>query len=216
MQRREQTQKEEVANTITHGLGIVFAIVALPFLIYLSAKHDSVHGLWAISMFGFGMLMVYFSSTIYHAVSTARAKQTMRVWDHISIFLMIGGSYTPFVYRFVESSTARNFLIVLWIIIALGCIKKIFFTGKYELLSVLMYLGLGWMIVFISNPMLQNIPDNVFWLLLWGGIAYTIGVVFYLWRSLRYHHAVWHCFVLIGTITHYFAVYNSISFQSKI
>lgn len=216
MEHKIQTREEELANAITHGLGILFALVAIPFLIYWSAQNDSAQGIWASSIFSIATLMVYFSSTIYHAINNSSIKNTMRVWDHISIFIMIGGSYTPFIYRYTDTATSKMFLVVMWSIITLGCLKKIFFTGKFELLSVALYLVLGWMIVFVGQPMLNNLPPSVFWLILWGGIAYTTGVIFYMWKGLKYQHAVWHCFVLTGTVIHYFAVYKSISFPVKI
>ena len=171
---------------------------------------------WAVVIFGFGMLMVYSSSTLYHYAKDPRIKSMLRVWDHISIFLLIAGTYTPMVIKYTDPKTSIIFLSAMWTVVVLGSILKIFFTGKYNILSVIVYLLMGWMAVFIFKPILANVPTQVLYLLAAGGMAYVFGVVFYLWHKLQYHHAVWHVFVLTGTITHFFAVYNSIPINIKI
>lgn len=209
MSDRQQSISEELANTITHGLGIVFCMIATPFLILLSAK-GSAAGMVAVSVFSFGMLMVYLSSTLYHAARNESTKRTLRIWDHISIFLLIAGSYTPIVYNYTDSSTATLFLSIMWGIVVLGVVKKLFLTGRYEKLSLLLYLALGWMAVFIIKPLLQNVPAEVWWWLAGGGLSYTFGTIFYRWKKLQYHHAIWHCFVLAGTIMHYIAIFITV------
>lgn len=213
--RREQTLREEKANYITHGLGVLFAIIAIPFMVTYALEQDSVSTIWGVVVFGFAMLMVYGMSTTYHAVQQPNLKRTLRIWDHISIFIMIGGSYTPLVIKYTDDATATVFLTAMWGIIAVGSLLKVFYTGRYVLLEVLIYLALGWMAVFIINPLISNMPPDVFSKIVYGGILYSIGVVFYLWKQLHYHHAVWHSFVLAGTVTHFFAVYNSIPVNIK-
>ncbi len=205
MSDRKQTIPEEIANTITHGLGIVFCMIASPFLILLSAR-GSAAGTAAVSIFSFGMLMVYLSSTLYHATRNEATKRVLRIWDHISIFLLIAGSYTPIVYRYTDSATSTLFLSIMWGIVALGIVKKIFLTGRYDKLSLILYLALGWMAIFIIKPLMQNIPGPVWWWLAGGGLSYTFGTIFYRWKKLNYHHAIWHCFVLAGTVMHYIAI----------
>lgn len=211
MSDRKQTPQEEIANVITHGAGVVFCLVATPFLIMLTSKNEPANGIWAVSIFSFGMLMVYLSSTLYHAAKGERVKKALRVWDHISIFLLIAGTYTPVVYRYTDHSTSTVFLTVMWSIVALGIIKKLFLTGKYQTLSLILYLALGWMAVFIIKPLIHNVPNEVWYWLAIGGLCYTSGVIFYRWKKLQYHHAVWHCFVLAGTITHYVAIFRGAS-----
>lgn len=210
---RIQSLKEEIANAITHGAGVVFALIAIPFLITYAIEKGNAATVWSVSMFSFGMLMVYLSSTLYHAIQHPKAKFKLRVWDHISIFLMIAGSYTPILQKYADDATATKFLIVLWSIAAIGIIKKIFFTGRFEALSLILYLGMGWMAVFIIGPLAEKIPSCIFTLLIIGGLSYTLGVIFYVWKNLAFQHAIWHVFVLGGSITHYFAVYYSVPFQ---
>jgi hemolysin III len=216
MSDRKQSPAEERANTITHGLGILFSLVAVPFMIFYAAEKGTASTVWGVSVFGFGMLMVYFSSTIYHAVEHISTKRMLRVWDHISIFLLIGGSYTPLIIKFTDEATAKLFLITMWSIIAVGSVLKLFFTGKYKKIELALYLFLGGMALFIIKPLTANIPPQIFKWILAGGFFYLSGVVFYVWKKLHYHHAVWHCFVLAGTVTHFFAVYNSIPIHMQL
>ena len=216
MAKREQTLKEEVANALTHALGIVFCLIAIPVMIMYAINIGNIAMVWAVAIFGFGMLMVYSASTLYHYAKNAETKRLLRIWDHISIYLLIAGTYTPMVVKYIDSKTAVIFLSAMWGIVALGSFMKIFYTGKFNVLSVILYLLLGWMAVFIVKPMVANIPVQVLYLLAAGGLAYTLGVVFYLWHKLQYHHAVWHVFVLTGTVIHFFAVYNSIPVNIKL
>lgn len=209
MAERKQTVQEEVVNTITHGLGILFCLIAIPALIIYSIQKGSVSTVWSVSIFGFGMLMVYSSSTLFHAIKHHPTKRTLQVWDHISIYLLIAGSYTPLVVKFIDNYTATIFLSIMWGIVVIGSFLKIFYTGRFQLASTILYLAMGWMAVFIIKPFLHNIPLNVFWWLLAGGLSYTLGVYFYIREHRQYHHAIWHCFVLAGTILHYVAVYKS-------
>jgi hemolysin III len=217
MKRREQTLNEEKANYITHGLGVLFALITIPILIVSALNKSTYPTVWGVSVYSFSMLMVYTASTVYHAVKqNTNAKRILRIWDHIGIFVMIGGSYTPLVIKYTPTQTATIFLSVMWSVIVLGSLLKIFFTGKYTLMEVAIYLALGWMAVFIIKPLIANVPAQIFIYILTSGIFYSIGVVFYLWKKLNYHHAVWHLFVLAGTLAHFFAVYNSIPINIKV
>lgn len=207
---------EETANYITHGLGIIFSLIAVPVMVIYAWQVSNVAMVWGVSIFGFGMLMVYLSSTFYHKARNAEAKRLLQIWDHISIFLMIAGSYTPLVIKYTELNTAIVFLSIMWALVAIGCLLKIFFTGKYNILSVIIYLIIGWMALFIIKPIVTNMPAQVLYLIIASGLAYTLGVVFYLWHKLQYHHAIWHVFVLTGTVAHFFAVYNSIPVNIKL
>lgn len=217
MKRREQTPDEEKANYLTHGVGVLFALVTIPLLIINAIEKSTCSTVWGVSVYGFGMLMVYTASTVYHAVKqNTHTKRILRIWDHIGIFVMIGGSYTPLVIKYTPAETATIFLSVMWTAILLGSLLKVFFTGKHTLLEVAIYLALGWMAVFIIRPLIANVPAQIFMYILASGIFYSIGVVFYLWKRLNYHHAVWHLFVLAGTLAHFFAVYNSIPINIKV
>lgn len=216
MPEHQQSLKEEVANTITHGLGVLFCIVAIPFIIASALANGSATTLWAVAIFCFGMGMVYLSSTLFHAIQHKPAKRLLQIWDHISIFMLIAGTYTPMVLKYTQRDTAFIFLSAMWAIVAVGSFIKIFFTGKYEIVSVSLYVVMGWMAVFISRPLMANMPAQIFWCLVAGGLAYTLGIVFFLWKRLMYSHAIWHIFVLTGTVTHFFAVYNSITINIKL
>lgn len=214
--RREQTLSEEKLNWITHALGIAFAVVTIPFMLLYAVQKSGTSTIWGVAIFGFAMLMVYLASTIYHATKpNTEAKRKLRIFDHIGIFLMIGGSYTPLVIKYIDTPTATWFLGAMWLIILLGSILKIYHTGKHVLLEVFIYIALSLMLVFIIKPLVANIPTEIFTYILAGGIFYGVGVAFYLWKKLNYHHAVWHVFVLAGTVTHFVAIYKSIPVMVK-
>jgi hemolysin III len=207
MTDRPQTQKEEFANATTHGLGILFALIGIPALITQAVKYGNGYTVFAVSMFCFGISMVYLSSTIYHAVQHQRHKHILRIWDHISIYFLIGGSYTAVIQKFIASNTAIIFLGIMWSIIVVASVLKVFHVGKRDIMSTVLYLGLGWMAVFLIKPLIATMPLEIFIWLLAGGLFYTGGVYFYIKRW-PYSHAVWHLFVLAGTVSHYFAVYK--------
>jgi len=216
MSKHTQTLNEEIANSITHGLGILFCLFAIPAMILYAMRASNEVMVWAVCVFGFGMATVYLSSTLFHAVQHTKTKDVLQIWDHVSIYLLIAGSYTPVVIKFTPHDTAKIFLTVMWSIVAIGSFLKLFHTGKYKVVSVILYLAMGWMAVFIIKPLLANMPLSIFWWILAGGLAYTLGVIFYLWKKLTYSHAIWHVFVLTGTVTHFFAVYNSIPINIKL
>ena len=205
-----QSRQEEIANTVTHALGVVLILLFFPLLVKVALDKGQSYMIWSINVFGFGMLMAYLASTLYHIVEDTHVKSRMRVWDHIGIFLLIGGTYTPVVWRYLNSDTATMFLSVMWSLIAVGSILKIFFTGRYDRLSTFIYLFLGWMVVFIIQPIRAHMPLEIFLWILAGGLAYTFGVIFYKWRSLKYQHSIWHLFVLAGTVFQFIAVYKSL------
>lgn len=206
-----QSVKEELANSITHALGVLFCIIGIPIMIACARANGSEVTLWSVSIFCFGMLMVYSSSTIFHALYHTKARRVLEVLDHISIFLLIAGTYTPIVIKYTDTTTAFIFLGIMWSIVAVGSFLKIFFMGKYQAVSLAMYLVLGWMAVFIIQPIMARMPAQILWCVVAGGLAYTFGVIFFVWRRLTYSHAIWHLFVLTGTVIHFVAVYNSIA-----
>jgi hemolysin III len=212
MAHKIQTVQEELVNAITHGIGFLLAIVLVPLLL-IKASHSSLLVLLSASIFSFGFLMAYLSSTLYHAVSKPKTKTMLRVWDHISIFFLIGGTYTPIIYIYTNHQTAIVFLGIIWSLIVCGSLLKIFFTGKYDTASTFIYLTLGWMIVFIIKPLYTNMPFEIFVWILAGGLAYTFGVIFYKWEKLKFQHGIWHLFVLAGTLFQYVAIYQCIDIR---
>jgi hemolysin III len=207
MKHRNQTLPEEHINAITHGLGIVLTIATIPYLLSKPSISGNFGAYWSIVLFGIGMMAVYVSSTLYHAIQAPKLKNTFHICDHASIFLLLGGSYAPFVQRYCDTQTATIFLACQWIIIAAGVIFKLFFTGKYDKASLIAYLFLGWSVVFLVKPFMANMPFHVFQWVLAGGLSYTFGVLFYRWDRQKYAHAVWHIFVLCGTMAHCMAVW---------
>lgn len=210
IETRIQSRSEELVNTLTHGAGVLLILAFFPILFVSSFQNTSISMISSISIFGFGMLMAYLASTLYHFVQQEKTKRKLRTWDHIGIFLLIGGTYTPIVCKYTDGITSFYFLSVMWLLITAGSILKLFFTGKYDRISTFIYLFLGWMAIFIVEPLKQNMPLDVFLWILGGGLMYTIGVIFYRWHSLKYHHGIWHLFVLAGTILQFIAIYKSV------
>lgn len=210
MSHRNQTRNEELANGISHVLGILFCLIAMPFLILMALKHHNVVTFLAVFTFGIGMLLVYSFSVMYHLAKNEKIKRVLNIGDHISIYFLIAGTYTPLMLIYLSKETALVFLGVLWFIVLVGSVFKIFFTHRFELLSVLLYLAMGWMVVFVIKPLLLTIPWSVFLWILAGGISYTIGVYFFVKGDRKYYHTIWHFFVLLGTILHYISIVVSL------
>jgi hemolysin III len=156
------------------------------------------------------MLLVYIFSTLYQAVRNQKVKDYLQIGDHISIYFLIAGTYSPLMVKYLEAETVILFLSVMWSIVFLGTLFKIFFTKKFKILSTILYLALGWMIVFVIEPLIITMPFSVFLWILAGGLSYTIGVYFYIKDHKMYYHSLWHVFVLFGTIAHFISVYLSI------
>ena len=205
MEAREQTRKEEVANAITHGLGILFSLIAMPFILSDTLGRGDMLSFISVMVFGFGMLTVYTFSTLYHYTQKERTKEILLIADHISIYFLIAGTYTPLMLKYLSGSTATIFLSVLWGIVFIGSIFKIFFVHRFKILSLILYVTMGWMLVFVIKPLLVTIPSGIF-----GWILYCIGVYFYVKSHKMYYHAVWHIFVLLGTISHFISIYKTI------
>jgi hemolysin III len=198
--------RRELANTLTHFAGLVIFLAMIPFLLIKGWQPDNRALFWTLPVFAFGLMMVYSSSTLYHFATKPALKFKLRIWDHISIYFLIGGSYTPLVVKYLSPDYSSIFLLALWGLIAVGVIFKLFFTGKYDMISTLSYLALGWMALFIIKPIVANAPTEVLYLIVAGGLSYSIGVIFYKWKGLFYHHAIWHVFVLGGSLNHFMAV----------
>lgn len=207
---RCQTKKEEMLNAATHAVGVLFCIIASPFLLKYAYDVGTNASFRAVCTFAIGMLMVYTSSSLYHSVQNKKLKRAFLISDHISIYFLIAGTYTPIVIRFLPHTAASIFLIIMWSLVVAGSFFKLFFTNRFELLSVLFYLIMGWMLLFIYNPISQNMPRVTLWWVIGGGLSYTVGVYFYIRSSVYYFHSLWHCFVLCGTVAHYVSIYQCI------
>jgi len=207
--KRPQTPKEEQLNTFTHGLGIVFCVIVMPIVLFSIYDESNLKPFFSVLVFAVGMLLVYTFSTLFHAAKNEKTKDLLQIGDHISIYFLIAGTYTPLMVRYLSPETAVVFLTVMWSIVAVGVVFKVFFTKRFKYLSVLLYLFLGWMIVFVLEPLLENIPLSVLWWIIAGGFSYTTGVYFYMKDHKFYYHTIWHVFVLFGTFAHFISVWLS-------
>lgn len=197
---------EETANSITHGLGAVGSIVGLAFLAAYAAKYGTAVHMTAAAIFGASLIILYTASTLYHAIPMPKTKAVFKVLDHSAIFILIAGTYTPIALVALPSDQGIPLLVIAWSLALFGIIFKLFNTGKYDFIGVLIYLGMGWMIVFYGNTIIERVPEGGLWLIAAGGLAYTGGVVFYLWEKLPFNHAIWHLFVLAGSVLHYLGI----------
>ena len=202
--------REERLNTLTHIVGILFGLVSIPILILNACNNCGFAEILGICIYSLGFLMVFTSSTLFHWQKEGRTRNLWKKIDHISIYFMIAGTYTPFILIYVNNSFGTNLLIALWALTLAGTIFKIFFTGKFEIASTIIYLLMGCLLITGGDAFFANMPSQVIWLIITGGILYATGIVFYLWRCFTYHHAVWHVFVLSAAICHYSAVLMAI------
>ncbi len=202
--------RHEAANVVTHLLGFIFGLVALPLLVVKVAAADFTQtgDVVGASVYGIGFLMVFGFSTLYHYAKRPERKGLMKIWDHISIYYLIAGTYTPLLLAFAAPDDARLMLWILWSLAAGGTLFKVFFTGKFRLVSTAIYLAMGWMVVLAPASFKEALPDEQLWWIAAGGVCYSIGVVFYLVKSIPYHHAIWHVFVLGGAVSHYMAIFG--------
>lgn len=197
---------EELANALTHGIGAILAIAASAVLITLAAVWGDGWRLASAIIFGSSLFLLYASSTLYHALPNPKAKRVFKVLDHCAIFLLIAGTYTPFTLIGLRGQGADWLLPSVWAVALAGILFKLFFTGRFKLASTLMYLAMGWMAIPAADAMMASLPTHTLAFLLAGGIAYSLGAVFYLNKRLRFGHAVWHLFVLAGSTLHFVAV----------
>ncbi len=197
---------EEAVNAATHGLGVLMSLVAVPILLFLGAEAGDPYKLLGLGVFGVSLFLVYLSSTIYHSMSKPQLKELWHRIDHISIFFLIAGTHTPFLVFFLQHGDGIFYLLLIWGMAFLGMIYKLFFFGRLKMLSLLFYLAMGWIAVFTLPPMIELLPSGTLGWIVAGGVAYTLGVIFFVWERLRYHHAIWHLFVLAGSSAHFVAM----------
>jgi hemolysin III len=198
--------KEEIAHAITHGIGIILSIIGLTVLVAFATLHGNVWHIVSTSIFGATLIILYSASTIYHAVPISKAKDTLKKIDHSAIYLLIAGTYTPFLLVNLQGWVGWSLLALVWTIAGIGILLEVVRQDRFEKLSLALYLGLGWLVIVAIKPMLDSVAQGGLLLLLVGGLFYSLGVIFYVKKTMPYHHAIWHCFVLAGSIFHYFAV----------
>lgn len=201
---------EELAHSILHGVGIVLSIAGLTVLVALAALRGQAVHVATCAIYGTTLVLLYVASTLYHSIPLPRAKRVLRVLDHCAIYLLIAGTYTPFALVSLRGAWGWGLCAAVWALALAGVVFKSVATGRARIVSVLLYLVLGWAAVWVLEPLSRALPPRGLGLLLAGGVAYTVGIVFYAWRRLPYHHAIWHVFVLAGSILHFFAVLVSV------
>ncbi len=198
--------KLEIAHSITHCIGIIFGIAALPVLSAIAAHKDHTVAVVGAAIYGFCFLLVFTFSTVYHAFQNPRVKKVLLILDHISIYFLIAGTYTPFLLNYMMNPTGITLLSVLWSLTLVGIFFKVFFADRYNFISTGIYLAMGWIMLAGGRQFFTAIPSSVLTMIIIGGGLYTIGTVFYLWEKFYYHHVIWHLFVLAAAICHYVAV----------
>jgi len=200
------TPEEEQANFWTHIIGVIYGLIGLIITVINTAQARQ---LWSTLVFFATVMILYASSSLYHYATAKKQKQLFKTLDHISIYLLIAGTFTPFCFGLLsEEPIGLQLGIAIWGIALLGTLFKVFFTGKYEAISLISYLGMGWLGYLMFDELGELAGSKVVNYLLYGGLSYTIGVVFYIMRKLKYHHAIWHVFVLGGTVFHSLAIYS--------
>lgn len=204
---REQSRGEELANSISHGIALVATLVGTPFLIMNAVRQGAAALVVGASVFSATAMLLYLSSTLYHALAPSKAKRVFRIIEHSAIFLLIAGTYTPFTLGVLKGAWGWTLFGLIWSLAVAGVALKVFERKSHPIVSTSLYLLMGWLIVLAVNPLLAKVPTaGLLWLIA-GGVSYTVGVVFFAIDSqLRYGHLLWHLFVMVGTTCHYFAV----------
>lgn len=197
---------EEIAHAITHGLGVVLGIVAITIMVTLAALHGDIWHVVSSVIYGLSIILLFTASTLYHALTHEGAKRIFQLADHAAIFILIAGTYTPFLLVNLRGPWGWSLFIIIWSIALGGVLLETMKKKRIKALSLSLYLGLGWMALVAMKPMLEHVNPTGLWLLLIGGLLYSFGVIFYVRKQMVYHHAIWHVFVLAGAISHFFAV----------
>lgn len=203
---RQQSLFEEKLNAITHAFGALFGVIALVLLI-LFDTHKTSFSLGSVIVYGTSIIILFTASTLYHSVKKRKLKHYFRIIDHISIYLLIAGTYTPVLLITLNDSLGWMLFYIVWGIAAFGVILKLFFTGRFEIFSTLLYLVMGWLIVFDFSNFSELVSSNAVLLLFAGGLAYTGGIIFYAIEKIKFNHVIWHLFVLAGAVCHFFMIF---------
>ena len=199
----QYTPTEEIFHGITHGIGAALSIAGLVILVVLAAQMGDVWRIVSFSIYGGSLTLLYLASTLYHSFQDERLKQFFRHFDHLSIFLLIAGTYTPLTLISLRGAWGWTLFALIWGFAVSGIVYELLFLGRYKWITMSIYLGMGWLAVVAIKPMLTMVPRGLFWWLLAGGLCYTGGVFFYARKKMRYHHVLWHLFVLFGSACHF-------------
>ena len=201
-----QTPLEEKLNAATHAIGAVFGLVGLILLTFYDTRKTDL-SLFSVIVYGLSIIVLFTASTLYHSVQDQNRKHLFRIIDHISIYLLIAGTYTPVLLITLHESLGWTLFYIVWGIAAFGVVLKLFFTGRFELFSTLLYLIMGWLIVFDFANLSAKIDSNGILLFFAGGLSYTVGIIFYAFKRIPYNHVIWHLFVLAGAVFHFLMIF---------
>ena len=200
------SKREEIVNALIHGIGVLLSIAALVILIVTASLYGNAWHITGFTIFGITMTLMYTSSTLLHSFPEGKVKDVFEVLDHSSIYFFIAGTYTPFLFIAVDGALGWWLFGIVWFLAIAGTVFKAFFVKRFVLVSTLLYVVMGWLIIFAWTPISNALNREGLILLFIGGVLYTFGAIFYVWRGFTYHHAVWHLFVLAASVTHFFAV----------
>jgi len=200
------TKREEIANSITHGIGTVLSIAALVLLVVYASIYGNAWHVVSFTLFGSTMLLLYLFPTLLHSFPAGKAKNIFEIFDHSAIYFFIAGTYTPFLFVAVKGALGWTLFGIVWGLAIFGTVFKVFFVDRFLTLSTILYVVIGWLIIFAWKPLMAAVPTSGLVFLVIGGIIYSVGAIFYIWRGFKYHHAVWHLFVIAGSVMHFFAV----------
>ncbi|MBT9431097.1 hemolysin III family protein [Candidatus Sodalis endolongispinus] len=199
---------EEIANSVSHGVGVIFGIVGLVLMLNQAGQAGAnALALTSYSLYGGSMILLYLASTLYHAIPHPPLKRWLKKLDHCAIYLLIAGTYTPFLLIGLASPLAKWLMVVIWLMAAVGIMLKLVFAHRFRAISIITYLTMGWLSLVLIYQLLQRLPAGGVALLAAGGVIYSLGVIFYVWERIPFNHAIWHGFVLGGTVCHFLAIY---------
>ncbi|MEN3042350.1 MAG: hemolysin III family protein [Fervidobacterium sp.] len=202
---------EEIANSVTHGIGAILGIAGLVVLIVFGGLSKDPLKIISFAIYGASLIIMYLASTLYHSIQHKATKKILEIIDHSAIYLLIAGTYTPFTLIALKGKIGWIIFTIVWGLSIVGVVLKVFFVKKFMILSTIVYIALGWFIVFAFKPLVNSVSELTIWLLVLGGFSYTLGAIFYILRKLRYGHMIWHLFVLFGSILHFFAVLSIVN-----
>lgn len=202
----EYSLLEEIINSIIHGTGVLVSLAGLVLLIVFSSLYGTASHIVSCTVFGFALVLLYTASTLYHSFRKPRIKHVFKIIDHSCIYVLIAGTYTPFMLITVRGVLGWTIFGIVWFLAVLGILFKTFFIHRFKILSTLAYILMGWLVIIAIKPIFQTLTGGAIFWLVSGGLAYTVGTIFYAWKKLPFNHAIWHAFVLAGSVCHFFAV----------
>ena len=202
----KQSVGEEIANSVTHGIGALLSIAGTVILIVRAAMYGTTIHVVSFAIYGLSLILLHTSSSLYHALHAPRAKRVFWVFDHSTIYLLIAGTYTPFLLISLSGSWGLGMMIAIWTLAIIGILLATLCVGRFRKTALALYLGMGWLIVLVSRELWHSVPHEALVFVAAGGASYTLGVAFYVWKRLPYSHMIWHLFVLGGSICHYFGI----------